>query len=92
MLDLKEKHGSKVKWGTATGWKRAKQWASRSDLSFRDVLDIYSFLMRHKGNEKIDPKYQDEPYKDAGWVSYKLWGGKSMIPYVTRIRNKYKDD
>jgi hypothetical protein len=48
--------------------------------------------MRHKGNEKIDPKYQDEPYKDAGWVSYKLWGGKSMIPYVTRIRNKYKDD
>jgi HK97 family phage portal protein len=92
MLDLKEKHGSKVKGGTATGWKRAKQLASRSDLSFRDVLDIYSFLMRHKGNEKIDPKYQDEPYKDAGWVSYKLWGGKSMIPYVTRIRNKYKDD
>jgi len=92
MLELREKHGDKVKGGTSTGWNRAKQLASREDLTFRDVLDIYSFLMRHKGNEKIDPKYQDEPYKDSGWVSYNLWGGKSMIPYVTRIRNKYKDD
>ena len=92
MLELKEKHGDKVKGGTSTGWNRAEQLASREDLTFRDVLDIYSFLMRHKGNEKIDPKYQDEPYKDSGWVSYNLWGGKSMIPYVTRIRNKYKDD
>ena len=92
MLELKEKHGDKVKGGTSTGWNRAKQLASREDLTFRDVLDIYSFLMRHKGNEKIDPKYQDEPYRDSGWVSYNLWGGKSMIPYVTRIRNKYKDD
>lgn len=92
MLELREKHGDRVKGGTATGWNRAKQLASREDLTFRDVLDIYSFLMRHKGNEKIDPKYQDEPYRDSGWVSYNLWGGKSMIPYVTRIRNKYKDD
>ena len=92
MLELKDKHGSKVKGGTTTGWNRAKQLSKREDLSFRDVLDIYSFLMRHKGNEKINPKYQDEPYKDAGWVSYNLWGGKSMIPFVTRIRNKYKND
>jgi len=74
-LRWREKYGEKVKGGTRVGWTRANQLASGENLSRETVGRMASFFARHEGNEKVDPKYKDEPWRDAGYVSFLLWGG-----------------
>lgn len=86
MLDWREKYGrDEVKGGTAVGWQRANQLASREALSLTTVKRVHSFLARHEDNAKIDPKYKDTPWKDKGYVAYNLWGGASMVSWAKRI-------
>ena len=89
MIGWREKYGRDVvKGGTATGWRRASQLASRESLSLDTVKRIHSFLSRHKGNEVIAEQYRDEPWKDRGYVAYNLWGGKAMVSWAKRISER----
>jgi len=85
MIEWKEKYGDEVKGGTQVGWTRANQLAKREALSLDTVKRIHSFLSRHKDNAVIDPKYKGEPWKDAGYVAYNLWGGAAMVSFAKRI-------
>ena len=49
-----------------------------------------SFFARHKGNEKVDPKYKDEPWRDAGHVAWLLWGGDAGAEWSRRIMDSMK--
>ena len=71
----KEKYGDEVKGGTQVGWTRAGQLARGENLSRSTVARMASFFARHKGNEAVDPKYKDEPWRDAGHVAWLIWGG-----------------
>ena len=89
MLEWREKYGRDVvKGGTAVGWQRANQLASRESLSLETIKRTYSFLSRHKDNAKISEQYRSEPWKDKGYVAYNLWGGKAMFSYVKRISER----
>lgn len=85
MIEWREKYGDDVKGGTSIGWSRAADLAARRPLSLSVVKRVHSFLSRHEDNAKIDPKYKDEPWKDAGYVAYNLWGGAAMVAWAKRI-------
>lgn len=70
----KEKYGDKVRGGTQVGWTRAGQLARGENLSRETVARMASFFARHRGNEKVDPKFKDEPWRDAGHVAWQIWG------------------
>lgn len=74
-LKWRDKYGDKVKGGTRVGWERANQLANGENLSRDTIGRMASFFARHKGNEKINEEYKGEPWRDAGYVSFLLWGG-----------------
>lgn len=76
-LRWKEEYGNEVKAGTAVGWARANQLANRENLSLETVKRMKAFFDRHQGNEKVDPKYKDEPWRDNGYIMHLAWGGIS---------------
>lgn len=90
MIEWKEKYGDDVKGGTQVGWTRASQLAKREAISLDTVKRIHSFLSRHKDNAVINPKYKNEPWKDAGYVAYNLWGGAAMVSWAKRISENEK--
>lgn len=95
-LRWKEKYGDKVKGGTQVGWTRANQLASGENLSRETVARMASFFARHKGNEAVDPKYKDEPWRDAGHVAWLLWGGDAGAAWakskMEQLRKRQIDD
>jgi hypothetical protein len=85
-LDYRNKHGrNEVDAGTSVGWTRANQLANRENLSLDTIKRMYSFFSRHKGNEKVDSKYKDTPWKDKGYVAWLLWGGDAGFNWVKGI-------
>lgn len=86
----KEKYGDKVKGGTQVGWTRAGQLARGENLSRETVARMASFFARHRGNEKVDPKYKDEPWRDAGFTSFLIWGGSAGREWSQRIMDRLK--
>ncbi len=74
-LRWREEHGDDVKGGTRVGWTRASQIASGESVSLDVVKRMHSFFSRHKGNETVSDEFKDEPWRDAGYVSFLLWGG-----------------
>lgn len=91
-LDWRDEHGrDEVKGGTRVGWTRANQLKNRENLSLDTVKRIHSFFSRHKGNEKVDPKYKDEPWKDKGYISFLIWGGNSAKDWTKEIANNNRD-
>lgn len=86
----KEKYGDKVRGGTQVGWTRAGQLARGENLSRETVARMASFFARHRGNEKVDPKYKDEPWRDAGFTSFLLWGGSAGREWSQRIMDRLK--
>lgn len=90
VLRWKEKYGDKVRGGTQVGWTRAGQLARGENLSRETVARMASFFARHKGNEKVDPKYKDEPWRDAGFTSFLLWGGAAGREWSQRIMDGFK--
>ena len=95
-LRWKEKYGDKVKGGTQVGWTRANQLANNENLSRETVARMASFFARHKGNEVVDPKFKDEPWRDAGHVAWLLWGGDAGASWarskMDSIRKRQMDD
>lgn len=89
VLRWKEKYGDEVKGGTQVGWTRARQLASGEALS-RDVVSRMAQFARHKKNSKVDPKHKNEPWKDAGHVAYKLWGGNVGVEWAQSVMNRLK--
>jgi hypothetical protein len=89
VLDWRDEYGRDVvQGGTRIGWTRANQLAKREPVSLETIQRMYSFFKRHKGNEKINPEFKEEPYKDKGYVSHKLWGGGSGFKWVQSILDK----
>lgn len=82
-LNWREKYGSAVKGGTAVGWTRANQLASGDGVS-RDVIGRMASFNRHRKNSAVDPKYKNEPWKDAGHVAWLLWGGDAGVDWAMK--------
>jgi hypothetical protein len=83
-LEWRDKHGDDVKGGTQVGWTRASQLASGDKVSADIVRRMYQFFSRHEGNQSVAKEYQDEPWKDAGYVSWLLWGGDAGKSWAER--------
>lgn len=84
VLRWREEHGDEVKGMTSVGWARARQLASGDPVS-RETVARMSAFNRHRSNAKIDPKFKDEPWKDAGYVAWLGWGGTTGIDWARRI-------
>ena len=84
----KEKYGDKVRGGTQVGWTRAGQLARGENLSRETVARMASFFARHRGNEKVDPKYKDEPWRDNGYIMHLAWGGDTAASWSRRIMDR----
>jgi len=82
-LAWREKYGDEVKGGTAVGWTRANQLASRESLSYSTIARMAAFA-RHRTNSKVDPKYAATPWKDRGYVAWLIWGGTSGVNWAIR--------
>ena len=88
-LKHKEENGSQC--GTSVGWSRAKQLASRQELSDDEVIRVYSFLSRAKVYDQ--GKYFDENDNEiCGSIMYDAWGGSTMLPWAERTANKIMDE
>jgi hypothetical protein len=81
----KEKYGDKVRGGTQIGWTRAGQLARGENLSRETVARMASFFARHRGNEAVDPKFKDEPWRDNGYIMHLAWGGDAGDKWSQRI-------
>ncbi len=88
-LKHKEENGSQC--GTSVGWSRAKQLASRQELSEDEVIRVYSFLSRAKVYDQ--GKYFDDNENEiCGSIMYDAWGGSTMLPWAERTANKIMDE
>ncbi len=90
VLDWKEKHGSEVKGMTSTGWARARQLATKSEIGLSTVKRMAMFN-RHRKNAEVDPKFKSEPWKDRGHVAWLGWGGTSGIDWAIKISEANND-
>jgi len=92
VLDWKKKYGKEVNGMTAVGWLRARQLASGKPISLNIVQRMAQFN-RHRKNSKIDPKYKNTPWKDAGYVAWLGWGGTTGIDWAINIsKSKNNND
>lgn len=91
-LDWKEKYGDEVDAGTPVGWKRANQLAKGEKLSIDTIKRMKAFFDRHDGNQSIDPKHKDEPWKDNGHVAWLLWGGDSAKKWAESKLKKISEN
>ncbi len=91
MIEWREKYGSQVQAGTATGWRRASMLANRAPLDIEMLNRIKSFFARHEGNQTIAERYKDTPWKDNGYVSWNLWGGTAMKDWVIKKLNQINE-
>ena len=89
VIDWREEHGDDVQGMTETGWRRARQLAQGGSISAEDVREIRAWFARHgaqKATRAVDPEFEDEPWRDAGYVSWLGWGGDTMRGYVADLR------
>lgn len=86
----KEKYGDKIRGGTQVGWTRAGQLARGENLSRETVARMASFFARHRGNEKVDPRFKDEPWRDAGHVAWQIWGSDAADTWSRQIMDNLK--
>ena len=91
-LDYKEKYGDAVNGGTQVGWTRANQLAKREPVSLDIIKRMVSFFARHDGNQKVNDEYKNEPYKDAGFISWLLWGSDAGRKWAESIVKDLEDE
>lgn len=84
VIEWKRKHGDDVKGMTNVGWARAYQLASGKPISLDTVKRMAQFN-RHRKNANVDPKYKNEPWKDAGYVAWLGWGGDSGVNWAMNV-------
>ena len=83
-IKWKEEHPDEIKGGTQVGWTRARQLADGDALSL-DIVKRMAQFNRHRKNSTVDPKYKNEPWRDAGHVAWLLWGGDAGIDWAIRV-------
>ncbi len=91
-LDWREKYGDEVKGGTRVGWTRANQIAKGENLSEETISRMASFFARHDGNQAIAEEFSGEPWRDAGYVAWLLWGGDQGKIWAERVSRSLSDD
>ena len=91
------------KGGLQTGWRRAKQLATKSEISIKDLRYIRSFFARHvytsyptykKWVKAGKPKNDSYWHNKRGTISWIIWGGSSAFNWVNstanlKLLNKY---
>lgn len=83
----KEEYGEQVQGGIETGWRRARQLATQSEISGQDVIEMAAWWARHREtSSSVSPEWKDEPWRDNGWVAGLIWGGNSADTWVTKAR------
>ena len=86
-LDWREKYPKETaRAGTQVGWIRARQLANQEDISEDVINRMVSFFARHNGNQQIDDKYKDEPWKDNGYLMWLAWGGNEGRDWAKKIQ------
>jgi hypothetical protein len=72
---------------TSTGIKRAKQLAANKPLSVKDLIDMRSFLIRHRQNFR--PWIIDNQGRfTKGTISYWAWGGTENDRSLIWVENQ----
>ena len=95
VLRWKEKHGADVKGMTATGWARARQLAGDETVTGQDLIEMAAWFARHgaqAATRKVDPKFEGEPWRDAGWVAWLGWGGDTAQAWATSTVERSRED
>lgn len=80
------------KGGTATGKRRMRQLAAGGRISMADLVEINAWFARHEGNEEVSAEFKDEPWRDAGYTSFLMWGGATMREYARGVVESSRDD
>lgn len=84
------------KGGLETGWKRAKQLATKPEISIEDLRYIRSFLARHiytsyptfkKWVKAGKPKDDTYWHNKHGTIAFLIWGGSAAIKWVNSMTN-----
>jgi hypothetical protein len=84
------------KGGQSTGWKRAKQLATKSEISIKDLRYIRSFFARHvytsyptfkKWINAGKPKTDSYWYNKHSIIAIYIWGGPAAIKWVNTMTN-----
>lgn len=92
-LEYREKYPKETSdSGTKVGWTRARQLANREEISLDTVKRMFSFFSRHSGNEKVNPDYKDEPWKDNGFLMHLAWGGDVGFKWAKSILDKEENN
>jgi uncharacterized protein len=88
-LKHREENGSDC--GTAVGWTRANQLASRESISDETLVRTYSFLSRAKVYDQ--GKFFDEDGKEiCGSIMYAAWGGDEMLRWAKRTIEQMEEN
>lgn len=91
----REEHGQAVAGMTATGWRRARQLATSETVTGQDLIEIAAWFARHgaaASTREVAAEFRDEPWRDAGYVSWLGWGGDTMRAYaVERVKANRND-
>lgn len=91
VLDWEEKYGDEVQGGTRVGKIRAQQLANREPLTLDTIRRMFQFFARHEGNQAVDPKFKDKPWRDKGLVGWLRWGGDAGKRWANRIWEANRD-
>lgn len=89
VLRWREEHPDEIRGMTATGWARARKLADGGTISRADLIEIAAWFARHgaQGATKaVAAEFADEPWRDAGYVSWLGWGGDTMASYAEKAR------
>jgi len=90
VLRWKRLYGDAVKGMTPVGWARARQLASGRSVG-RDTVSRMAQFNRHRKNAVVDPKFKDEPWRDAGYVAWLGWGGDTGINWAIKTMEAEKN-
>lgn len=90
VLEWRKKYPNQIRGMTRVGWARASQLASGKPLSLATVKRMASFN-RHRQNAEVAPEYKNEPWRDAGYVAFLGWGGKTGIDWAIEVSQANKE-
>jgi HK97 family phage portal protein len=79
--------------GTDVGIRRGKQLSSGSELSDKDIVDMYAFFSRHEVDKQAEGFNPGEKgYPSNGRIAWSLWGGDAGFSWSKRERDKIMKD
>jgi len=77
--------------GTPIGWRRASQLASGEPVS-EDVIKRMAQFNRHRDNAVVAPEFENEPWRDNGYLMWMAWGGTEGIDWALRMSERIDKD